>query len=83
MSVKQFKQKNAEWPPRIFKCDLEELLKDKLGDKYSIVNVSAYLGITPVTMKNILRGGTISLENAMKLALFLEKDIQQIWTLRK
>lgn len=82
--MKTIKQNsNTEWPPRIFDTKVEAMLRKKLGKHYSVNNVAQFLGVTPVTMRKILKGCTISLENAMKLAELLGTDIKSIWKLKK
>jgi len=84
LAMKRIKEtRGAEWPPRLFETKVEAMLRKKLGVDYSVNNISHYLDVTPVTMRKILKGCTISLENAMKLAELLGKDIKEIWKLKK
>ena len=78
---KHVKKRQKEPFPRVYNCQLEELLKKKFGSDYTLEAVASYLGVTTVTMRSILRGGTVSLENAIKLSSLAGKKITEIWEL--
>ncbi len=80
---KRLGTEQAEWPPVIFHCQLEKLLKRGMGpEPFSVNNLAAYLDVTPITVRKILKGGTVSLENALKLAHLVGQPIEEIWALR-
>lgn len=75
-------QKKSDWPPTIFACSLEDELRRKLGEDFSVNSIAAHIDVTPITMRRILAGKGVSLENAMQLAALVGKKIEQLWTLR-
>jgi hypothetical protein len=80
--VKKHLRRNLDWPPKIFNCSLEELLQKKLGNDYSVNGIASLIEITPLTMRRILAGGGVTLENAMRLSVLAGKKIEEIWVLR-
>ena len=70
---------NDKYPPRIFKCGLEEALKQKLGAEYSVEACAQWLRVTPLTMTRILAGCTVKLENALALAQWVGQPVEELW----
>jgi plasmid maintenance system antidote protein VapI len=66
----------------LFSCQLEVILKEQLGTEYDEVRVAKWLGVTILTLRNILQGGTVKLENAIRLAQFVGKPVEEVWRLR-
>lgn len=73
--LKKATRRNKHTP---FRC---EVLKEKLNG-VSAESVARYLGVVPLTVKNILRGESVSLENALKLAKLVEMPVEELWELR-
>ena len=68
--------------PAIFNCRLEEMLRAKYQGDYSVTRVALFLKVSKLTARGILAGGTVKLENALRLAELVGAPITDIWELR-
>lgn len=68
------------YPPRIFRCRVRDL-RVKKGD--SVKTVAAILGITPLTLTRIERGADLKMSHAFTLARYLNKKLEELWTLEQ
>jgi hypothetical protein len=83
MNLKErLKRVNPSYPPVIFICKLEDVLKEQLGDEYDPAKVARAMGLTPITMAAILRGCTVKLENALRLAEMVKVPVAELWRLK-
>ena len=77
------KADKPSYPPSIFDCQVEAVFKEKLGDDYSVEALAEVVGVTPATMKNIVNGCSVKLENALMLAQLAEKRVEDLWRLKR
>jgi plasmid maintenance system antidote protein VapI len=66
--------KKAEYPPRIFKTRLPELVRPS-----EVVGLAAKVGVTPMTMRRIVRGCDVKMSVARKVARIFGLSVSEVW----
>ena len=80
--ARRVKKEGPRRYPILFDCKVEEIFKELLKEDYSPEALAQAIGVHPATMRNILAGGTVKLENAMALAGLAERSVEELWKLK-
>jgi plasmid maintenance system antidote protein VapI len=65
-----------EYPPRVFKNSLAQLISDRGVDVRQLASV---VNITPATMQRIVEGTDVRLTVAQKVAAYFGKSVDEVW----
>lgn len=66
--------KKAEYPPRVFKTRLPELIQPS-----EVTNLAAKIGITPMTLRRIIKGCDVKMTVAFRIAKVFDLTPGEIW----
>lgn len=80
-AIKRRNGRQLRYPRVVLNCKLEPTLKQQLGEGY-LEKIASWLEVTPSTMRSILAGGTVKLENALRLASVVGLPVEDLWSVR-
>lgn len=80
-AVKRRNGKQLQYPRIVLVCKLEPILQKEVGDGY-LEKIASWLEVTPATMKSILAGATVKLENALRLADLVKMKVEDLWSVK-
>jgi DNA-binding XRE family transcriptional regulator len=80
--AKRVRKEGPRRYPILFDCKVEEVFKEQLKEDYSPEALAQAIDVHPATMRNILAGCSVKLENAMALAALAKRSVEELWKLK-